>query len=103
MAKEQDLITQENPNYNKGDFNFIEMALSRAAIYQNLGEINKNNLRLIIDSKNESDYIIHIGSIDPYAGGSGSTYIINRQTSDVLLDSVETYSPAPDEPKLDRL
>ena len=85
----------ENNNYNEAQLKFIEEALIKSETIESLGELTKNGHRLHIDSHDDNNVYIHIGSQDPYQGGSGYNYSIDTKSSEVTLLSSETYAPVP--------
>lgn len=90
-------IIEQNSNYTVNDLIFIESWLNKNGIYSSFDEIVKNHLSVFIEEKTESEYIIHIGSEDPYSGGIGANYIINRDTDNVSLVSTKDLTPIPDD------
>lgn len=86
----------ENPNYSEKDLQFIETALIKAKIIKSHQDLVASGLRLFVEEQNATQFFVHIGSADPYKGGSGSTYSVGKAGGVVKLQSTETYAPAPE-------
>jgi len=95
MRQDKVLFLTNNPSYTQKDLLHIEKALKKSAIYRDFEEIERSHLRLHIDSDDEEFFNIHIGSVDPYAGGSGANYKVSKHDEKVILLSVEDIAPIP--------
>ncbi len=87
----------ENPNHAEKDLKFIEASLVKAGIIEDFQKMQASGLRIFIEGENESGFHVHIGSENPYKGGSGATYLVEKISGKVTLKSTETYEPVPED------
>lgn len=99
LSSKAPLINQsfytENSNYKTDELKVIEDALIRSETIKSLEELAKNGLRLHVDSDDDNNFYVHLGSEDPHQGGSGENYAIDKKSLEVNLLSSENYAPAP--------
>jgi hypothetical protein len=85
----------DNAHYNKDKLTVVEEALIKSQTIKSLDELTSNGQRLHIDSDDESSFYVHIGGQDPYQGGSGYNYSIDKKSLEVIFLSSEIYAPTP--------
>lgn len=88
-------IMAENLGYSEADLKFIETALVSAGEIESYQAIFDKQLRILISSQDENNFYVHIGDVEPYKGGSGINYEIQKTTGKVTTVSTEIYDPAP--------
>lgn len=87
----------ENPDWEEADLHRIVESLKKIGEIENLDYVYTNSLRLQVDSATEQYFIVHLGSADPYSGGSGANFKVDRRSWVAELISTETLEPAPGE------
>lgn len=81
-------------NVTNEELKFIEAAMVKAQVIQSFEQVEASHLRISVQKNDEGSYSVHMGSKDPYQGGSGANYSVKKDGT-VKLESTETIAPAP--------
>jgi hypothetical protein len=82
---------ESNIKLDEAEKAFIEKKLRETETFHG----TEIGLRVFVESSDADFYYIHIGSSDPYKGGSGANYSLNRVNGAIKMESLEEYAPAP--------
>ena len=98
------LIMKENPDYQLQEtYDIIAKSLKSSKNIKSFEKIIKSDLRLLISDEDIDRIIIYVGSKDPYRGGTGDTYKIDKRTFSLTLMFREEYVAEPNEWKVGTL
>lgn len=87
-------VQAANTQMSAKDLQFIEASLVKARVIESFDKVVAESLRVFVQESRADGFSVHIGSADPYQGGSGATYSVLKDGT-VKLESTETYAPAP--------
>lgn len=79
----------------KMDLDIIEQALINAKIIKSMKSVKETGMRIHIDNETDDSYFVHYGPADPYKGGSGANYSIDKTSGTVTLVSTEDLAEVP--------